>query len=357
MEQGHVTFRPGSVRHAGAAISGGLRYIIGGFIAVDDRVEHVRRLNDRGNRMVVHNGPGTTAADLETATKLFELGLHLNARCPTCHENLAHVHLSLDKNAEAEQSLRRHVALLPKDSDAFYSLGLALRSQDREAEAKGAYSAALAIEPNDFQATVGLAAAHGVLGEYEEERRQYLRGVALKPDDVKAYLNLGISHSSFGEVAEAEESFRYAMAADPSDARPPLNLARYLVKLSRPAEAIGSFYTAAAANSEYFGEVKLGIGTAKAQQGRLAEAVLNFESAHRMDLKNEKLAASLATMREGAEQLAALQATLEDIPDLCGTPCQEAIDSGSVSMCTVTWADGCGDATPPAGFTAQATST
>ena len=85
------------------------------------------------------------------------------------------MHLSLDKNAEAEAALRRHVELLPRDSDAFYSLGLALRSQDREAEAKGAYAAALAIEPNDFQATVGLAAAHGTLGEYEEERRQYLR--------------------------------------------------------------------------------------------------------------------------------------------------------------------------------------
>ena len=43
-----------------------------------------------------------------------------------------------------------------------------------------------------------------------------------------------------------------------------------------------------------------------------------------MDLKNEKLAASLATMRDGAAQLAAMQATLEDVPDLCGTTCQEA---------------------------------
>ena len=34
----------------------------------------------------MHNGPGTTAADLEKATKLFELGLHLNARRrPACH--------------------------------------------------------------------------------------------------------------------------------------------------------------------------------------------------------------------------------------------------------------------------------
>ena len=36
--------------------------------------------------------------------------------------------------------------------------------------------------------------------------------------------------------------------------------------------------------------------------------MVNFESAQRMDLKNEKLAASLATMREGAAQLAAMQA-------------------------------------------------
>ena len=40
--------------------------------------------------------------------------------------------------------------------------------------------------------------------------------------------------------------------------------------------------------------------------------MVNFESAQRMDLKNEKLAASLATMREGAAQLAAMQAYLSE---------------------------------------------
>lgn len=52
MDQGFVTFRPGAVRHAGAAIGSGLRYVIGGFVAVDDRVEHIRRLNERGSKML-----------------------------------------------------------------------------------------------------------------------------------------------------------------------------------------------------------------------------------------------------------------------------------------------------------------
>ena len=32
------------MRHAGAPIETGLRYVIGAFIALDDKVEHVRRL-------------------------------------------------------------------------------------------------------------------------------------------------------------------------------------------------------------------------------------------------------------------------------------------------------------------------
>ena len=53
MGQGHVTFRPGSVRHAGAPISSGVRYVIGAFVALEDKVEHVRRLVERGNRILM----------------------------------------------------------------------------------------------------------------------------------------------------------------------------------------------------------------------------------------------------------------------------------------------------------------
>ena len=42
--------------------------------------------------------------------------------------------------------------------------------------------------------------------------------------------------------------------------------------------------------------------------------------------------------------------------DLCGTPCQEVVDTSGVErVCSITWADGCGDAPPPPGFTAEST--
>ena len=66
------------------------------------------------------------------------------------------------------------------------------------------------------------------------------------------------------DARQAEAAFRQAVQVAPNDARPPLNLGRYLAKLSRPAEAIEQFYEAAVIDAEYFDEVKLGVGTARA---------------------------------------------------------------------------------------------
>ena len=94
-----VTFRPGAVRHAGHAVSSGLRYVLGGFIALADRVEHVRRLNERGNRLLL--APSPTAPELEQADRLFAQGLRLNPHCSLCHANRADALLRLDRPAEA----------------------------------------------------------------------------------------------------------------------------------------------------------------------------------------------------------------------------------------------------------------
>ena len=59
-------------------------------------------------------------------------------------------------------------------------------------------------------------------------------------------------------------------------------------------------------------------------------------------------------MRKGAEELEEAAAGLEDsVDDLCGSPCQDVVDSAGYRVCAITWADGCGEAAPPTGFTAS----
>jgi len=352
MPQGHVTFRPGMVRHGGSAISSGLRYVVGGFIAVADKVEHVRRLNERGNRLLLM--PSQTPQTLTRAERLFSLGLELNPRCSLCNSNRGDALIRLERHAEAEEAYRAQTALLARDNDAWFGLGVALRAQKRNEEAMAAYAQALDIEPDDYNAVLNLAIVLGEEKRYEEEAALYSHAVALRPNDVKAYINLGISYTSSDKFEEAEDALRQAAIVAPGDARPSLNLGRLLAKLSRPAEAISAFYDAALTDPEYFDQVKYGVGTARAQQGRLSEATENFRSAHRMDPKNVKLADSLSGMAEGAAKLEAKQAELQDaVADLCGTPCQQIVDGSSVAVCSISWKDGCGDATPPDGFSAD----
>ena len=87
----------------------------------------MRRLNERGNRLLL--APSPTAPELEQADRLFAQGLRLNPHCSLCHANRADALLRLDRPAEAEEELKAQTALLPLDSDAHFSLGVALRAQ------------------------------------------------------------------------------------------------------------------------------------------------------------------------------------------------------------------------------------
>jgi len=222
-----------------------------------------------------------------------------------------------------------------------------------------AYEGAVAITPTDYEAHLGLAGALGALGQNELEVEAYENALRLRPTDGPTYINLGIALSGLegeGADARAEGAFRQAVALAPADARAPLNLGRYLAKLSRPAEAIATFYTAAATDAEYFEEVKLGVGTARAQQGRLRDAIDNFASASRMRPSDEALKTSLVEMEVKAAQVeAAAKAAPNAVADLCGTPCQDVVDGSGTAACAVTWAEGCGDAPPPSGFGAHST--
>jgi len=221
MEQGHCTFRPGSVRHGGHKVTAGDRYILGGFLLIADKVEHVRRLLNQGRDA---RGSG----DFRRARLLFKWALRLNPKCATCLKNWAEAITApaqgksgdgavSPKMAEAAiDKLNRAIELLPDDSDAWYSLGVILSDQGRKDEAIEAYTRSVAINADDHELCYNLAVLRGDKGQLPEEIAMLRKSLAAKPDFGRAWANLGVAFASSGDIPAAEEPFKKAVLHDPS---------------------------------------------------------------------------------------------------------------------------------------------
>ena len=107
MEQGQCTFRPGSVRHGGNKVTTGERYILGGFLLISDRVEHVRRLNNQGRE-------ARNQGDLPRARRLFRWALKINPKCATCLKNWAEA-IYGGKMGDGDGSVPPKLAEVPTD--------------------------------------------------------------------------------------------------------------------------------------------------------------------------------------------------------------------------------------------------
>jgi tetratricopeptide (TPR) repeat protein len=310
-------------------------------------------LNERGSRILIDS---PNAVQLQEAERQFQWALALNQNCSLCYQNLGDTYLRLDQPAQAEAALRQQIALLPRDSDAYFALGNALRGQERADEARVAYESAVRITPTDHESHLGLASTLGSLGRTSEQVVAYRKALQVRPTDVATWINLGVALSA-GEhtEAETEAAFRSGVDAGANDARAPLNLGRYLTKLSRPAEAIHYFDRAASVDAEYLADVELSIATARAQQGRLREAIDHFMRASTMRPTDTKLQEAIVEMQLNADQVERQRATADAVAEVCGTPCQDIIDGAGTAVCASSWFEGCGDAEPPSGFHGDST--
>lgn len=227
MEQGHCTIRPGSVRHGGHPVRSGERYILGAFLLIADRVEHVRRLQNQGRA-------ARGRMELRKARMFFKWALRINPKCATCLKNWAEALMTTPEGgtlepklaAAAEEKLRKALELLPRDSDALFSLGALLSSQGRKDEALEAYQASLRINADDHELCYNLGVQLGDRARYEEEIAMYLRALRIKGDFGKAWSNLGVAYASTGKLDLAEEPFAKACQYEPENRKNWVNLAR-----------------------------------------------------------------------------------------------------------------------------------
>ena len=194
MDVGHGTFRPGSVRHGGHRVYEGTRYVLGAFLLLEDRVEHVRRLKNRGSEL-------RRAQDLEGAAKHFEWALAMNPKCTTCLKDWAEILHRQKKFKEAEEMMRRALDLLEfKDSDGLFTLGMLLSEEGRDEESIAAYQKSIALNSEDAELCYNLGVKLGERGMAKEEMKMYALATKANPRFGGAWLNWGTALAESGDL-------------------------------------------------------------------------------------------------------------------------------------------------------------
>ena len=176
------------------------------------------------------------------------------------------------------------VALNPNARDAHLNLGSALLRADRIEEGLAATRIAAAQRPEADAAHTNLGRAMLALGRIEEAEAALARALEVNPRDPSALQNTGELHRRAGRLAEAEKAYRAVLAVDPDFALAHAALGDVLFSAGRYAEALETMGRASALRPDLdsAGSMRLLMGRAAREMGRLDEAAAHFRDAVEM---------------------------------------------------------------------------
>lgn len=192
------------------------------------------------------DGYGVHALHTLAAEAHLEAGEHAEAqaalsRALTAHPHHVPAHLAFSRMLqangsrveEAEQWLRRAVALAPNDPHAHKHLGQLLLETDRVEEAVGAWLRAALLDPTDHTAAFNAATALRLAGRNQHAETFYRRAVQLMPKDVASHRNLGAILHLNGKLDEARRHYHEALSLAPGDPQTTTNLERLSALVSK----------------------------------------------------------------------------------------------------------------------------
>jgi superkiller protein 3 len=201
---------------------------------------------------------------------------------------------ALGKKEEAIAAYRQAIELDPKFTYAYYGLGNALSGQKKLEEAISAYRKAIELDPKYAKAYYNLGVTLSDLGKKEDAIAAYRKAIELDPNLAQTYYNLGVALYELGKKEDAISAFRKAIELDSKLAMAYYNLGFVLSDLGKKEDAIFAFrkvlnlpdntsipkvHTHAFAHN--------GLGFFYQQQGKLKEALVEYEAALKIDPKYE----------------------------------------------------------------------
>jgi predicted O-linked N-acetylglucosamine transferase (SPINDLY family) len=218
---------------------------------------------------------------------------------------------------EAEQVLRRAVAVNRRSAEAHCNLGLALFKLKRYDEARKCQEEAVALQPNFPTALTNLGNVLLRLGRFAEAVEAHDRALRFKPDYADAYCNRGMAQLQLNHNVEAGQSFDRAISLRPRNM--PAFIGKALASMNlRHFEAARAALDAASAIDPNAAEVLARRGWLSVQLRDTAAADRDFDAALAVDPDLEAAwrgKAQIAVLNGNtAQALAACNKVLEQNP-------------------------------------------
>lgn len=176
---------------------------------------------------------------------------------------------------QAENDLRRVIALQPDNGDAYRRLGKTLDGAGQPGEALAAFQKAVEVRPRDIDNYRALGSFYNARSRYEEALREFKTVVELSPDRADSHYLLGSAFFQLNRNPEAERELRESIRLGDSAFAEQL-LAFLLCNTGKADEAINHYKVAInfPAQTSY---LWLGLGICYSVAKRETEARSAFE--------------------------------------------------------------------------------
>ncbi|MCQ2002659.1 tetratricopeptide repeat protein [Rhizobium sp. NRK18] len=161
----------------------------------------------------------TRGGDWQKAAVACEEALSAFADNPTLLTQMGHILLQLDRREEAEEHLRRALAIRPEEHEASYNLGVLLQRQGNDGEAVEYYRRTLDSDPRHQGAIINRAVCLRNLGRVTDALTA-LESAPLKPEDFPALAyNIAWTKLLLGRWSEAWADYEKRVGVLPQPAR------------------------------------------------------------------------------------------------------------------------------------------
>jgi len=221
------------------------------------------------------------------AVPLLQKAVLLAPDRPIAHQNLAAAYIQLSQFDDAVSELRTALKLSPDSPQLHYNLGLALKMQDNIAAAIPELQAAERLDPAMSEPPYVLGILHMQAGQYADAARELSTSLRLQPENGDGWATLGSVYNHLDQLDKATAALDQAIQRLPQQPDPRLTLAAVLAKQNKPEEAKAERAKAAelmrANMNRQRAEVAAHSGASLLQNGKVAEAIVEFQNAISFD--------------------------------------------------------------------------